>query len=231
MRRYKRTIQRIANIKGFCLLFITFLSFLPSLLSAGELDEIVSSLQKTYKDIDAISAEFIAETSSKSLGNKISADGTVYFKKPGMMRWEYSTPPGDLIISDGRIVWFYQSDLNQVIESAVNRDARTISQNFLAGIGSLRDDFEIIREESRTEIYRLKLSPKIQQPGVDRLYIDVDKENFIVKGTTVIDPYGNETTVTFKKIKINRPIRDSLFRFTPPEGTSVVRPRQLTIDD
>jgi outer membrane lipoprotein carrier protein len=224
MRRCRRTIQGVASINWFYLIFITSISLLPSLSSAGELDTIVSRLQKTYKDIDVISAEFIMETSSKSLGNKMSADGTVYFKKPGMMRWEYRTPPGDLIISDGRTVWIYQSDLKQVIESAVNKDARTISQNFLAGIGSLRDDFEISLEESMADIYRLELSSKTPQPGVDRLYIDVDKENFIVKRTIFIDFYGNKTTVTFKKIQINRHARNSLFSFILPEGASVVKP-------
>jgi outer membrane lipoprotein carrier protein len=89
------------NTAGGCVLFC------DGPLAAGQsqtpsLDEIVTKVQKQYDTHADFKAQFIQESMVKSLGKKQSSEGTVYFKKPGKMRWTYQKPFKQEIISDGK---------------------------------------------------------------------------------------------------------------------------------
>ena len=42
-----------------------------------------------------------------------SAAGKLYLQKPGKFRWDYSQPSEQLILADGKQIWFYDKDLQQ----------------------------------------------------------------------------------------------------------------------
>ncbi|MFQ5585869.1 MAG: outer membrane lipoprotein chaperone LolA [Thermodesulfobacteriota bacterium] len=204
---------------------LTLCYLVPPTTPAETLDTIVSRLQKRYEGIRELSADFTQETISKGMRETLTSSGRVYFRKPGMMRWEYDTPEGDLLISDGTTIWLFQADLNQVIESSADVTTTSIARNFLAGMGSIREDFDLSLYGVTGERYRLGLTPKNSTPSIERLSIDINKASFLVVRTVVLDRFGNETRVAFKNVKTGGPLDASLFTFTPPEGVVVVRPR------
>ena len=168
------------------------------------MDSIVSRLQERYEMVHELSTDFTQANFSKGMGESVTTSGKVYFKKPGMMRWEYDNPDGDLLVSDGTTIWLLQADLNQVVESSADVTGSTIARNFLAGIGSIRQDFDISLAGVTGESYRLDLSPKIDHPSIDRLSIDVDRVSFLIMGTTVLDRFGNETKIRFSGIQTDQ---------------------------
>ncbi len=225
MRRLRICLSALAQ-RGIPFLVVAALCcLLSSPASAADLDSIVSRLQERYEMVHELSADFTQANFSKGMGESVTTSGKVYFKKPGMMRWEYDNPDGDLLVSDGTTIWLLQADLNQVIESSADVAGSTIARNFLAGIGSIRQDFDISLAGVTGESYRLDLSPKIDHPSIDRLSIDVDRVSFLIMGTTVLDRFGNETKIRFSGIQTDRGLKPSLFTYTPPEGVIVVRPR------
>ncbi len=204
-------------------LFI-FLFLSPALLTAEDLDKIVEGLQHKYEKISTIEADFAQEAFTKSLNKSQTSEGKVYFKKPGKMKWLYRKPVNDEIVSDGKTIWVFQSDLNQVIEKQVEGGASNLAVDFLSGIGDIKKGFDIEPPAVVKGAYRLSLKPKTPQPNVKRIIIEVDKESFLVEKTIVEDLFGNEARVTLKDIKANTPLKDSIFEFTPPKGSSIVRP-------
>jgi outer membrane lipoprotein carrier protein len=194
---------------------------LPSISAADSLDQIVSRLQKEYETITTISASFTQEVTGG--GNKLDSEGTVFFKKPGRMKWIYKTPNRDELVSDGKTVWFFQSDLNQVMERPIE-GASSVATDFLTGVGNLKKDFEITLVKENGSVYRLALSPNNPQPNLKRFYIEVDKTNFLVIKTIVENYFGTVTTVSFRNIRLNVPIKDSFFEFSPPKGAAVIKP-------
>lgn len=190
---------------------------------AGDVEGITAALQKKYEDLDTISAEFAQESFSAALGQTEVSRGTVYFKKPGKMRWDYSGPSKDRLVSNGHILWLYQHDLGQAIERPVS-DEPDIARDFLSGVGSLDRDFSIRIEEDRGKTCLLGLEPRKFQPGIKALFIEVDKSSLLVVKTIVEDPFGNRTTVSLENIRLNEPLKDSLFEFVPPEGVRILRP-------
>jgi len=219
----KKRVFYFLSLYLFCVLTSGFW-ILPPAVWADDLDAIISKVQKTYEGIQNIQADFVQLTTSSATKETQKADGLVYFKKPGMMKWEYKSPTNDIIVSDGRTIWAYQQDIGQVMVGNASDSSASISNNFLAGMGNLKKDFDIELEKPDNNSYVLKLNPKVPQPNIQRLYIAVDKKTSLVKQTIVFDLLGNETKVIFENLKINQSVPANIFKFKIPEGVRVVKP-------
>lgn len=214
---------QISNLKFQILTLLTAYCLLPTLAWGDDLNTTISRLQKTYEGIQDIQADFVQFTTSAAIKQTQKAEGVVYFKKPGMMKWEYKSPNKDIIVSDGIDIWVYQQDIGQVMIGNALASGTSISNNFLSGMGNLKKDFDIELAEKENDTYLLKLNPKTPQPNVQRLYIAVDKKTFLVVKTIVYDMLGNETKVVFENIKLNKSLPNNMFKFKIPEGVNVVK--------
>jgi outer membrane lipoprotein carrier protein len=202
--------------------FIALL-FLPALSFAEDATEVVSKLQSKYESIKSIKADFTQEVSSKTMP-AMTSEGKVWLKKPGRMRWEYKTPAKDLIVSDGKTIWLFQPDLNQVIEKTAASSASAMATDFLSGIGNIEKEFIVVLSAAEGANHVLTLTPKQEQASLKKLTLEVGKKSSLVEKTVITDHYGNKTSVTFKNIKLNSSVKDSLFKYTAPKGVAVVRP-------
>ncbi len=105
-------------------------------------DQIVDSLQKNYDATVDFVADFRQETEVKTLNRKLKASGKLYFKRPGKMLWRYEEPKGQVVLADGKNLYFYQPEQNQVIKSPLKNAFRSdIPLSFLLGLGNLKKDF------------------------------------------------------------------------------------------
>ena len=86
----------------------------PAAGPGPSLDEAVRSVEAAYGRINDLKAEFTQTAFNKSLNQSIPAQGTVYLKKGGKLRWEYADPTPQQIVSDGKTVWIYTPALSQV---------------------------------------------------------------------------------------------------------------------
>src|SRR5712692_9946061 len=105
-------------------------------------DELARALQHRYDSIKDFSADFVHTYQGGVLHKPISERGHVLIKKPGKMRWEYTTPEKKLFVADGVRMYSYLPEDKQVMVSLVPRDEQaTAPALFLAGKGSLTRDF------------------------------------------------------------------------------------------
>jgi outer membrane lipoprotein carrier protein len=199
------------------------LSLCPSLgySQALPLEEVVAKVQKQYETRKDFKAQFVQETTVKSLGRKQQSEGTVYFKKPGKMRWTYLKPTQQEIISDGKSLWNYRPEDKQVVVSPMTQAFQTKTPStFLAGIGNLQKDFKarFLEDPSSGRNYSLELTPHEAQGNLEKLFLTVDKEDFKILQARIQDIMGNLTQMTFSKIQFDNNLPDSLFTFIPPPG-------------
>jgi outer membrane lipoprotein carrier protein len=190
------------------------------------LEDVVAGLEGTYSRISDLRADFTQNAFNKSLGQTIKAEGTVYLKKGGKMRWEYKTPSPQQIVSDGKSLWVYTPELNQVNVGEAPRALAGPAGSFLAGLGRLREEFSIrflnplkVDEGGRPV---LDLRPKAPTPVLTRLILSVDPKEYLVRKAVLYDQFDNTVTMSFTKVAINSSLGDALFTFTPPKGTAVV---------
>ncbi|MBI5644438.1 MAG: outer membrane lipoprotein chaperone LolA [Deltaproteobacteria bacterium] len=204
--------------------FLVVAVILLSDAEAGDIGGIVSRLQEKYGNISSIEADFTQEAYSRATKKAQTSEGKVYFKKPGKMRWQYLKPVNDEIVSNGKTIWIYQPDLGQVLERPFEGTASNLATDFLSGVGNLKKNFDITLQSETGAAYRLSLVPKEPQQNIRKVSIEADKSTFIIKKTVVEDNFGNETRVGLKNIKIDAPLKDSLFEFVPPKGAAVIKP-------
>ena len=105
------------------LLALAFASGGPA-WSAEMAEAVVDGLQKSYDATTDFTADFVQETAVKSLNRSLKASGKLYYKRPGKMLWRYEEPKGQFVLADGKYLYFYQPDQNQVIKSPLKNAFR-----------------------------------------------------------------------------------------------------------
>ncbi len=217
----QRRLLRLAFIAFiFCSSFIVHHSSFAA--QATSVQTIVKKLQARYDSTKGFRADFTQEVESATLGQKVTANGKVFFKKPGRMRWEF-VDPEQLLVSDGNFFWLHQPKENQVIKTPFAQAFRSSSPaSFLLGVGRITKDFTPNLQAQNAAAYTLRLTPKKDPEAIGLLDLEVDAKTFDITQATIIDPLGNTTRVKFLNIDRKSPFDESLFRFTVPAGVDII---------
>jgi outer membrane lipoprotein carrier protein len=174
-----------------------------------------------------LKAPFRQAAHNRTLNQTVEAQGTLYLKKPGRLRWEYRTPTPQEIVSDGTKLWVYTPELKQVNVAAAPQALAGPAGSFLQGLGQVREHFHVrfLNPAQPTDAEGrvvLDLTPKQPQPLMARLIVSVDPKSWLVRQAVVHDELGNTVTVRFGDTVVNSGLSDSLFVFVPPPGVTVV---------
>ena len=189
--------------------------------------EVLTEVQNRYEKTNDFEASFIQDYVGKGIGQSSRGEGKVYFKKKGMMRWDY-TVPNQKFISDGHTLWYYQPEEKQVLVSNVSSILKERTPlAFLAGEGNLSRDFSLLNlNESvsqKEDNYVVELAPRESLATLSKLILTVDKKTYIVLQADVVDEMGNVTRTRFIDTKTNVGLSNSFFQFTIPPGTDVIK--------
>ncbi len=193
-------------------------------LSAQQVAERIQSFYDRTRDFQA---DFVQVSQNRLYGDE-RRSGRVLLRKPGRMRWNYSTPSGDVIVTNGTTLWAYQADERQAVQQNLTQSQLPTAIAFLAGTGRLTDSFTFrLLDANQMRFpngYVLELRPTTPQPTYERLIFYVDRASFQVVRTAVIDAQGNRNRFDFTNPRVNMNIPESTFNWSPPPGTSVLRP-------
>jgi outer membrane lipoprotein carrier protein len=218
--------MRKKTLIAFFVFILFHLVFNPAAFCATG-QEVLIEIQNRYEKTNDFEAHFIQEYIGKVMKQPNRGEGKVYFKKKGMMRWDY-TIPNQKLLSDGRTLWYYQPDEKQVLVSDVSKVLKEKTPlAFLAGEGNLSRDFNILNlNESvsqKEDNYVVELVPKESLATLSKLILTVDKKTYTILQTDVFDGLGNVTRTRFIDIKTNMGFSNSFFHFTIPPGTEVIK--------
>ena len=211
------------------LLVLVSLPLLPvAAATAPSLDEAVQRLEATYRGLRDLKADFQQAAFNRTLNQTLEAKGTLYLKKPGRLRWEYTKPTPQQIVSDGAKLWVYTPELKQVNVTAAPQALAGPAGSFLHGLGQVRAQFEVrfLNPAQPTDsdgLVVLDLTPKQPQPLLARLVLAVDPKSGLVRKAVIYDELGNTVTVRFLEVAVNPGLADALFVFTPPPGVAVIQ--------
>jgi len=183
-------------------------------------------LQKRYEDTEDIMAKFTQETYPPGTVEPVKASGTVYFKRPHQMRWEYEEPEKHIIVTQGKDVYIFEEEVNQVM--ILPREqflSSQISQAFFFGKGRLGDFFQVMPTEPDRPLSRwtLKLIPKESSSQIRSLWITLDPKTHLIAEIWIEDTMGGKSHLKFFDMKRNQGIKGSLFKFSIPEDATVYR--------
>jgi outer membrane lipoprotein carrier protein len=184
--------------------------------------EVLNEIQNRYEKTNDIEANFIQEYIGKVMRQPHRGEGKVFFKKKGMMRWDY-TVPNQKLISDGHTLWYYQPEEKQVLVSDISKMIKEKTPLE----GNLGRDFTLLNlnesASQKEDHYMVELAPKEPLVSLTKLILTVDKKTYTVLQTDVFDGLGNVTRTRFIDIKTNGGLSNSLFHFTIPPGVDVLK--------
>ena len=187
-------------------------------------DMLAQSLQQRYQGIRDFSADFVHSYRGGVLRTQTTERGTVAVKKPGLMRWNYTSPEKKEFVSDGKKIYFYVPQDRQVqVTDAPSADQATTPALFLAGKGNIARDFTAAYAETPPAgTLALKLTPRKAEPDYEYLIVAVDPKTLQIRALTTRDRQGGDSTLTFSNLKENRGLSDNDFAFRIPRGVDVI---------
>src|SRR5688572_994854 len=187
-------------------------------------EDLARALQERYQNVRDFTADFVQTYRGGVLRTETREHGTVVVKKPGRMRWIYTSPERKEFVSDGQKMYSYIPEDKQVVVSDVPSETEAPTPVlFLAGKGDLAKDFSAAQAESPvTGAVGLKLTPRRSEPEYEYVIMAVDAATLQIRGLTTRDRQGGESTIRFENIQENKGIPDKDFAFRIPRGVDVI---------
>ena len=202
--------------------------------SSPEARAVAAAVQAFYDQTRDVSASFFQTYVSKLYKRTDRSKGTVVFKKPGMMRWDYAEPNGKVIVSNGKKLLVYEpgeeGEKGQVVEQDITQAQLPQALAFLMGTGRLADSFSFRLLDAKREGFPsgdvLELKPLQPTPHYERILFYVERTpalRGLVRRLLIIDSAGNRNRFDFAALKFNGSVAGKHFEWQPPKDARHVQ--------
>jgi len=149
-----------------------------------------------------------------------SAAGKLYLQKPGKFRWDYSQPSEQLILADGKQIWFYDKDLQQANVRDMDASLANTPAVLLSGTGSLSSQFDVTSLPPSDGLEWYQLIPK--HADTDFQLVRIGFRHGDLASMFLADKLNQVTQLTFSNSSRNAKFSADLFTFVPPPGVDVI---------
>ncbi|HZR67909.1 MAG TPA: outer membrane lipoprotein chaperone LolA [Burkholderiales bacterium] len=146
--------------------------------------------------------------------------GTLAFQRPGRFRWVYEKPYPQVIVGDGRKVWIYDEDLNQVTVKRLDRALGSTPAALLAGSNDVAKAFDLSDAGRKDGLEWVEARPKDKEASFERIRIGFGASG--LAAMELSDSFGQTTLLRFQSLQRNPKLDASQFRFSPPKGADVI---------
>jgi outer membrane lipoprotein carrier protein len=206
---------------------------IASASSSGQMPDLaplLDKIQQTYERTSALTARFDQTATLTSLSRQQISSGRVYIEKPHSIRWEYTQPDAQTILYDGTTLRIYTPKRHQLLQSTVDESNRTnVALLFLAGVGNLREAFEVTSLSSpEPQLAHLLLMPRSSQAGFSELHIAVNVQSYFVEKLLIHDSIGNLTEIRLSSLETPAALPAKTFELVLPPGTEILTPTDFT---
>ena len=192
------------------------LALLPAAACAASIEELKALLAQTT----TARAQFAQIVLDRNMKRLQQATGTMQFSRPGRFRWEYDRPHEQLIVGDGKRVWLYDKELNQVTVRRMDRALGSSPAAILAGSNDIEKDYALSAIGNREGLEWLEAVPRAQDTAFERIRLGFSKTG--LEAMELRDQFGQITVIKFSTMERNVKLPGELFRFTPPKGADVI---------
>jgi outer membrane lipoprotein carrier protein len=157
------------------------------------------------------------------------ARGLLAIKRPGRFRWEITPVAGDntgaapqLMVADGKNLWFYDRDLEQVSVKSAATALTATPASLLSGDGKLTEYFDVQAEGKRDGLDWVRVVPKRADADFREARLAFKGKDAELKRMVLKDKLGQTVQLEFVSSVRNAPIPDADVSFTPPADADVI---------
>lgn len=196
------------------LLLILLTIFLaPSAVAANQ-------VESYFQDLRSLRSNFVQRVYDDRGRVLQSSSGQMLMRRPGQFRWDYRSPNPQIIVADGKRLWAYDVDLEQVTVRKLDNAVSATPLALLSGAAPLAETFRIGAAQQRDGLAWYELTPRQEQPEFRVLRLAF--KGSLLVSLELEDRFGQRTRLDFQQLERNPSFDPALLQFKPPPGVDVV---------
>ena len=179
-------------------------------------------LDELLREINTLTADVIQLIVESDGGILEESEILMHLKKPDGFYWETLSPFPELIVTNGKLLWNFQPDLEQVVIEDWDSSESELAAQLLSGrTDSLAEEYTIaLTSDPGSENTEFKLVPIASDSVYSEInisFINADLDMIYLHSVN-----GQQTVWQFVNQTRNVPLADALFEFVPPAGIEVI---------
>jgi len=223
--------QRYNIIKRLLIsLLFYFMLACPVVHSETKVSQILEKVVENHKQfISGMTVPYQREIITKSMAmleedvGLDKASGVFFFKGPNFLKVQQDAPRRELVISNGRSIWWYIPDEKTAYRyEDMNKELSILSMIFM-GLRNPEDTFDVtISKSEDAKEHILTLTPNESLEEIDYINVTVSGEDYRITQVDIIDIAGTLTRFRLGAFKVKNDLDDSFFDFKIPDDVKVV---------
>jgi outer membrane lipoprotein carrier protein len=204
-------------------------------VAAGYADDTAHTALDTWlSGLKSLRAQF-TQTVKDAQGHQTDqTTGELLVLRPGRFRWDSRDIPatgsaptdaGQVLIADGRNVWFYDRDLQQVTVRPVDTALSATPLMLLSGGAEVRSAFEISDAGAKDGLSWVRVKPRSKDADFRQAVLGFAGGE--LKQMILEDKLGQDATLVFSRSERNAPVTVAEVSFTTPKGVDVIGTPQM----
>jgi outer membrane lipoprotein carrier protein len=191
----------------------------------SDTDALLKKVEAYYNHSQSLKLDF-SESYAGTRRPAQKESGTLYLRKPGKMRWDYTSPAGKVFISDGKDVILYTPG-----DATAQRSKLKESEDMRAPLAFLLGKLEFKKEFKSFEARHdgsgtwITAEPKSENLAYSKVDFLATPAGEILQ-VRVTGQDQSMLDFTFTNQQQNAPVAASLFIFHPPPGVQIVEATQ-----
>jgi len=167
------------------------------------------------------------QTVTDARGTQTEAgEGTMLVQRPGRFRWDFqprggSGERGQLLVADGKNLWFYDRELAQVSVKPMAAALTATPVTLLSGSAAqLHESFDIVAAGSHDALDWVSVKPRSAEADFSHAELGFARDRLV--RMVVIDRLGQTVRLDFSRSERNARVEPSELQFTPPADVDVI---------
>jgi outer membrane lipoprotein carrier protein len=197
--------------------------------SAAQAQTPLDSYLEHLKTLRAEFSQVVTDGKGREVQN---ARGKLVIVRPGRFRWELTPASGagangspQLMVADGKNLWFYDRDLEQVSVKAATAALTATPAGLLSGDGNIRELFTVVPAGKKDGFDWVLVTPRESDADFREARLGFGtglRQEGELKRMVLKDKLGQTVRLEFFKSERNPPVAESEVKFTPPSGADVI---------
>ncbi len=180
----------------------------------------IAALHAFIADTHTAQADFSQTVLNKEGKIKQQSTGTMIFSRPGKFRWTYDTPFKQIIVGDGKRIYLYDIDLEQVTVKHYDTALGSSPAALLAGDNAIEKFYTLTDTGTRDGLSWLTAVPKDHDSAFKQIQMGFDRNT--LTEMKILDNFGLTTVLKLSRLQRNPKLPPDTFKFVPPAGVDVL---------
>jgi outer membrane lipoprotein-sorting protein len=196
-----------------------------------QLVKILEGIRNNYGTLSGLTLKYEREIITKSMalmGDAVKSDlaaGRLHYMPPYFLKVEQETPNHEIVTTDGKTLWWYIPQKNQVYRYPTERlgpELRLLSDLF-RGLKGVEEGFVVsLKEEEAGKPLRLELSPSPPWPDITRIDLHVTPPDYTLEKVEIYNIMGGLTRFKLDGTIQRGNFKEDFFRLKIPEGARII---------